>query len=210
MKSEKNESLRDSVDAKELLDALLERSSAAVLIVDGDRNYIECSAEACRLLSFSREELLEMKIEDITPDEQKSDVQEAFAAFLQSGNMAGDYIVQSKEGEDLLLHYSATANILPGVHISYMTPSESKDEELDQDVLAREELSSREREVLTLLALGETNQTIAKKLHLSPETVRNYTRSARLKLGAKSRSHAIALAVAAKELDLEMLLPEDE
>lgn len=61
-------------------------------------------------------------------------------------------------------------------------------------------LTDREREVLTLLDLGENNSSIAALLHLSPETVRSHTRSARTRLGARSRSHAIALAISSGQI----------
>lgn len=67
-------------------------------------------------------------------------------------------------------------------------------------------LSFREKQVLTMLAIGENNQTIATKLSLSPETVRNYTRTARMKLGAKSRTHAIAIAAITGQLDRDSIL----
>lgn len=69
-------------------------------------------------------------------------------------------------------------------------------------------LSEREKEVLTLLAMGESNPSIAKQLHLSPETIRNYTRMARLKLGARSRSHAIAIAALTGQLDKDKIIAE--
>lgn len=88
-----------------------------------------------------------------------------------------------------------------------MVPHESAEPELDaleQEAGANgvTSLTDREKEVLTLLALGETNATIADQLHLSPETIRSHTRSARLRLGARSRSHAIALAIHSGQLDL--------
>ena len=65
-----------------------------------------------------------------------------------------------------------------------------------------ESLSLREREVLTMLALGATGSEIAARLFLSPETIRTHTRRARDKLGARSRSHAIALAVKTRQIEI--------
>lgn len=55
-------------------------------------------------------------------------------------------------------------------------------------------LGPRERQVLALVAAGDTNQQIAAKLALSPETVRTHLRRVFQKLGARNRHHAVAQA----------------
>jgi DNA-binding NarL/FixJ family response regulator len=55
-------------------------------------------------------------------------------------------------------------------------------------------LTAREREVLTALAHGEDNATIARRLHLSPETVRTYVSRLLTKLDAGSRARLVAIA----------------
>lgn len=59
----------------------------------------------------------------------------------------------------------------------------------------RASLTRREREILGLLAEGMSGAQIAEKLVLSPETVRTHVRNARSKLGATTRSQAVALAL---------------
>lgn len=56
-------------------------------------------------------------------------------------------------------------------------------------------LSSRESEVLGLLAEGLTGEQIAKRLVLSPETVRTHVRNAMEKLGAPTRTAAVVKAL---------------
>jgi two-component system, NarL family, response regulator DesR len=55
-------------------------------------------------------------------------------------------------------------------------------------------LTDRERAVLRLAADGESTEAIAKKLHLSPGTVRNYLSEAIDKLGASNRIEAARVA----------------
>jgi DNA-binding CsgD family transcriptional regulator len=61
-------------------------------------------------------------------------------------------------------------------------------------------LSVREREILGLLAGGESGAQIAEALVLSPETVRTHIRNAMSKLGASSRAQAVALAFQRNEI----------
>lgn len=56
------------------------------------------------------------------------------------------------------------------------------------------ELTSREREVLALIADGESNSTIARRLSLSPKTVRNHVSSIFTKLHVADRAQAIVRA----------------
>lgn len=63
-------------------------------------------------------------------------------------------------------------------------------------------LSVREADVLGLLAEGLTGEQIADQLVLSPETVRTHIRNAMVKLGARTRVHAIAMALRDGELTL--------
>ncbi|MCD6030782.1 MAG: ATP-dependent transcriptional regulator [Thermomicrobiales bacterium] len=62
-----------------------------------------------------------------------------------------------------------------------------------------EPLSTREREVLELIAAGLTNREIAETLSISPETVKKHTGSIYGKLGVRSRTEA---AVKARNLDV--------
>jgi DNA-binding NarL/FixJ family response regulator len=56
-------------------------------------------------------------------------------------------------------------------------------------------LTQREREVLRLLADGNSNEEIGKKLFISPETVRTHVRKAMDKLDADTRTQAVAKAL---------------
>jgi DNA-binding NarL/FixJ family response regulator len=58
-------------------------------------------------------------------------------------------------------------------------------------------LSPRELEVLSALARGLSTEAVASELGLSPHTVRNHVRAICSKLGAISRSEAVAVATRA-------------
>jgi DNA-binding CsgD family transcriptional regulator len=57
-------------------------------------------------------------------------------------------------------------------------------------------LSRRELEALSLLAQGYSNRMIAEQLAITLPTVALHLQGARRRLAAKSREHAVALAVA--------------
>jgi DNA-binding NarL/FixJ family response regulator len=57
-----------------------------------------------------------------------------------------------------------------------------------------DELTSREREVLTLVAIGLTNKAIAQRLQISDHTVKFHVASILAKLDAESRTEAVHVA----------------
>jgi two-component system, NarL family, response regulator len=56
-------------------------------------------------------------------------------------------------------------------------------------------LTKRQRQVLQLLADGQPTAQIAKRLGLSPETVKTHTRNLLARLKARDRAHAVAIAL---------------
>lgn len=63
-------------------------------------------------------------------------------------------------------------------------------------------LTPREQDVLRLLATGETNKAIARRLGITDHTVKFHLNSIMTKLGAQSRTDAVARAVRAGVLTL--------
>jgi LuxR family quorum sensing-dependent transcriptional regulator len=56
-------------------------------------------------------------------------------------------------------------------------------------------LTGRERQVLSLLAMGRQLDEIALELGIGSETVRTHLRNASRRLGAANRTHAVAIAI---------------
>ena len=59
------------------------------------------------------------------------------------------------------------------------------------------------QEVLTLLARGYTGEEVARQLSVSGETVRAHVRNSVTKLHARTRLHAVVLALQRGEITLE-------
>jgi DNA-binding NarL/FixJ family response regulator len=59
----------------------------------------------------------------------------------------------------------------------------------------RGKLTRRQREILQLLANGESTTVAARELDLSEETVKTHTKHALARLGARNRTHAVAIAL---------------
>ncbi|HBY97768.1 MAG TPA: hypothetical protein DEP84_28140 [Chloroflexi bacterium] len=106
------------------------------------------------------------------------------------------YILKGAEGEETLRAIRAVVNgeaiFSPAVAerlVDFFARSP-----LTSSEVAFPELTEREREVLTLVAEGLTNNAIAERLVLSPKTVRNHVSTIFSKLQVADRAEAIIRA----------------
>ena len=60
---------------------------------------------------------------------------------------------------------------------------------------SRGKLTRRQREILQLLADGESTTVAARELDLSEETVKTHIKTALARLGARTATHAVAIAL---------------
>jgi DNA-binding NarL/FixJ family response regulator len=60
---------------------------------------------------------------------------------------------------------------------------------------SRGKLTGRQRQILQLLANGESTTVAARELGLSEETVKTHIKTALARLGARNRTHAVAIAL---------------
>lgn len=189
--------------------ALFYRSVNPMLVADDGRRYVAVNDAACSLLRRTREELLSGSIEDVTPPENLDGMEEAWNALLTAGSLVGTFEVLTGDGRRVEVEYNATANILPGRHLTiFVIPPEGRREQVEPsmdeiDPESVPNLSPREVQVLEQLALGFRGAEIAEALGISPDTVRVHVRNAMRKLGARTRAQAIGIAMSKGIVSLE-------
>jgi DNA-binding NarL/FixJ family response regulator len=109
-------------------------------------------------------------------------------------NGAYGYILKNIKGDDLIASIRAifrgSALFSPAVLEKLLYRAEDHDEY--RDIAGR--LGKREREILTLVGKGYTNQKIADALFISEPTVRNYISSIYAKVGVKDRLEVMTIA----------------
>jgi DNA-binding NarL/FixJ family response regulator len=125
-----------------------------------------------------------------------SEDDESVFAALRAG--AGGYLVKGADPEQVVSAVRAVAegHAVLGSHLaarmlSFFSRAATPD--------PLPELSPREREVLTLVAEGMTNQQIGRALFISPITVRNHVSSILAKLQVSNRQQAMLRARAVRE-----------
>ena len=179
-------------------------SLVPMVLADDNRRYVAANAAMCLLLRLSEQEVLKRTIDDLTPPESRSQIGPMWETFLRDGTQRGRFELLMPDGPTELVDYSATANIEPARHLSILVfPAGSTDRRPSDasrpDVL----LTVREREVLGMVAMGMGSSWIAAALGISPSTVETHVRHCLDKLGARNRTHAIALGLRAREISLD-------
>jgi PAS domain S-box-containing protein len=180
-------------------------SLVPMVIADDERRYIAANPAACLLLRMPEEEVLGLRIEEFTPPELREHVEPMWEAFIQEGVQEGTFELMMPDGGRVAVDYSATANVEPGAHLSIlMFPPGDAERQAADPAERRAVLTSREREVLGMVAMGRGSLEIAAELGVSASTVETHVRHCLEKLGARNRAHAIALGLQTGEITLEL------
>jgi DNA-binding CsgD family transcriptional regulator len=176
-----------------------------MVIADDGRHFVAANPAACLLLRLPEEEVLKRTIEDLTPPENRPQVAPLWEAFMREGTQRGTFELLMPDGARVSIDYSATTNIEPGRHLSiFLFPPGEKERRPRDPAPAQSLLTEREREVLTMVAMGMGSSWIAATLAVSRSTVETHVRHSLDKLGARNRAHAIALGLRAGEISLEL------
>lgn len=83
-------------------------ASDFIVIVDRDRRYTEVSDAVCELLGYTREQLLTMRIDDISAP-SGAHTSAMFENFVRDGKMHGWYIIKDSQGREVHIDYVAEA-----------------------------------------------------------------------------------------------------
>jgi DNA-binding NarL/FixJ family response regulator len=112
---------------------------------------------------------------------------------------ASGFLSKDDAAEEVLAAVKAAADgevlIDPGT-LARLLPQVAREREMKRDALTLlNDLTEREREILSLLAQGIRNDAIASKLYISPQTVQTHVRNILGKLRVHSKLEAVAFAV---------------
>lgn len=110
---------------------------------------------------------------------------------------ASGYVLKQIGSDDLIRALEAVGRgeALLDPKVTRRVFNRVRDAERQAESSAFSELTEQELRVLALVAEGRTNKEIARDLHLSNGTVRNYVSSLMHKLGVGNRAEAAAFAV---------------
>lgn len=181
-----------------------------MLLVDDERRYVDVNAAACLFLRLPEDEVRQLRIDDLTPPHRRGRLDAMWSRFLagvHSGEgEAAPWDLQMPDGPVVAADIKSTPHFQPGRHLVTIlfprAPGWRDPRAGLSELPAGAMLTAREREIVTLVALGYTGVEIACRLFLAPATVATHVANALTKLDARNRAHGIAIAVLTGELDL--------
>jgi DNA-binding NarL/FixJ family response regulator len=116
------------------------------------------------------------------------------------------YIHKTSSTEELLSTIDTLSRQEQGGHNAVIAMPRALLEQLDEEPMGG--LSERETEVLVLVGRGLSNDQIAQELHLSPATVKRHLANVYQKVGVRSRSEAVRMALMEQWIGLTQITQE--
>jgi PAS domain S-box-containing protein len=123
--------------------ALFENALDAVLISNDLGVYVDANPAACDLLGVSYNEVIGRTIRDFTEDDYEAENARSWEQLLKDGMMRGVFHLRRPDGEVVEVDFSATANFIPGRHLSLL-----------HDVTERRKLEDQLRQSQKLESVG--------------------------------------------------------
>jgi DNA-binding CsgD family transcriptional regulator len=158
---------------------------------------VEVNGAALSLFGGERAHLIGTSIDEIIKPEDRSAAASEWQEFLQSGKYSGKRALLRADGSEVQIEFAARLECIAGRRLATYVAMVEQEASSTPSVEGSGELplTNREREVITLIALGDETAQIAEKLHISPDTVRTHVRNAMSKLGARTRAQLVALVL---------------
>jgi PAS domain S-box-containing protein len=187
-------------DWEQLFWAVFEGSTNPVALLDEHRVIVSVNAGMCELLGATQSELVGARADDFAAPHELLNVDAEWRAFWESGAWSNERILLGAGGERIRFQFAARRGRVHGLPVAVIVCIAAGPEDDPGPPEQLGELTPREREVLTLVALGNTSMQIAEHLVISNETVRTHVRNAMGKTGARTRAQLVALALTDRDL----------
>jgi PAS domain S-box-containing protein len=194
--------LVDSGDRREwrrLFKAAFTQSRNPMALLDERRSHVDVNGAYVSLLGYPARELLGHPIYEFIVGGPQMTMQE-WTKALDQGGFSGQSEMRCSDGHSVTVQWAATTEQVSGRRlVLFVALSTSRWGRGHRRNVAPSPgggpLTSRELQIIRLVALGATGPEIADELHIAHDTVRTHARNAMAKVGARSRAHLVAKAI---------------
>ena len=183
-----------------LFESAFRQSRNAMLLADEQRRIVNVNAALLQMLGRTRARLVGHRVAEIIAGGPVATEAE-WQAWLAARRFSGEAALLHGDGSVVTVQWGAETEVVTGrrlvlavaLHTSRWGPRFRRTPEDRSDPRL---LSAREREIVRLVAQGQTGPEMADELGIAHDTVRTHVRNAMDKLGARSRAHLVAKAIA--------------
>jgi PAS domain S-box-containing protein len=173
-------------------------SRNAMVLLDDRRRQLEVNGAYLKMLGYPRDELVGRPVWEFVAGGPQL-TERAWEATIALGEFSGESALVRADGTTVTVQYAGHTEVVTGerrvLFVALSTSRWGRHPRRDTDGATQEALSRREREIVRLVAAGETGPEIAEQLHISHATVRTHVRNAMAKVGARSRAQLVAKAL---------------
>lgn len=177
--------------------AAFRRSRNGMALLDTDRRYVEVNPAFVSLLATRRDRLIGHRAWERVADGPLMSPSE-WRSALGKDEFSGVANLRRDDREILVVQFAGHPETVTGRRYVLAVALSHTGTRRDSRARPRcgRALSAREREVVRLVAAGMEGPEIADELQISHNTVRTHVAHAMTKLGARSRAHLVAKALA--------------
>jgi PAS domain S-box-containing protein len=173
-------------------------SRNAMVLLDEHRLHLEVNGAYLKLLGYPRDQLVGRPVWEFVAGGPEL-TERQWRATIATGEFTGESALVRADGTTVTVQYAGHTEVVTGerrvLFVALSTSRWGRHSRRPADGAAPQALSPREREVVRLVAAGDTGPEIAEQLHIAHDTVRTHVRNAMAKVGARSRAHLVAKAL---------------
>jgi PAS domain S-box-containing protein len=174
-------------------------SRNAMVLADAERRYVDVNAAFLTMIGHRRADVLGRRLADFVYDGPAATPQE-WAEALSGRRITGTADILRSDGSHVAVQWGASTEVVTGRRLVLLVALNASTwgRHFRRTPVVADELrtlTTRELEVVRLVASGMTGREIAEELQISHDTVRTHVRNAMIKLGARSRAHMVAKAL---------------
>jgi len=183
-----------------LFSAAFTQSRNPMTLLDERRRHVDVNGAYLAMLHYPRAELIGRPFYELVIGGPLASTEE-WREALEAGHFTGEARLRCADGQSVGVQWAATTEVVTGrrlvlfVALNTSRWGGSFRRTPRQERLSKMELTSREREIVRLVALGSTAREIAEELQIAHDTVRTHARNAMIKTGARSRAQLVAKAL---------------
>lgn len=133
------EELNAKVTASLMADPSSGQPDTGVMVADDEGKYVAVNTAMCAMLGYEREDmLLGMSVWDLTPERYGESGAAMWKGFIAAGEGFGTYQLVRADGSLATFDFIARANVIPGLHVSILTPSKGRAEVAEKGPMGAE------------------------------------------------------------------------
>jgi PAS domain S-box-containing protein len=176
------------------------RSTNPMCLIDEERQIVDVNDSTLAMIRRRRAQVIGNSAVDFIAPMDRAESEKRWRAILQteSGEFHGRGTVILGDASELELDYAARMVRISGRRLAIYVMLWTREGPgfSETEAFSTGELTKRERQIVTAVAMGHQTRQIAAELNISPETVRKHVRNVMAKTGAHTRAHLVAKVMA--------------